>query len=40
MNLHRPSLACVSLFLNLELFGGKIKQLLNLAFVGYEEFCR
>ena len=40
MNSHRPNLACVSLYLNLELFEGIIKQLLNLAFVGYEEFCR
>ena len=41
MNLHRPRLACFSLFLNLELFWheGMIKQLLNSAFVGYEEFC-
>ena len=41
MNLHRPRLACFRLFLNLELFWMNIiKQLLNSAFVEYEEFCR
>ena len=41
MNLHGPRLACFRLFLNLELFWMNIiKQLLNSAFVGYEEFCR
>ena len=40
MNLHRPRLACLSLFLTWNYFKGIIKQLLNSAFVGYEEFCR
>ena len=40
MNLRWPRLACCRLFLNLELFWMNIiKQLLNSAFVGYEEFC-
>ena len=40
MNLHRPRLAFLSLFLTWNYFKGIIKQLLNSAFVGYEEFCR